>query len=48
MRYDDSRFQLDKTFCFYANDFCQRRRANSNKGFLYVAYADNSHHHWMI
>ena len=34
MRYHDNRFQLDKTFCFYANDFCQRRRANSNGHFF--------------
>lgn len=34
MRYKDGRFQNDKTFAFYANDFVQRKLANSNGGFF--------------
>ena len=34
MRYKDCRFERDKMFCFYANDFCQRKLANSNAGFF--------------
>ena len=32
MRYPDNRFQNDKIFGFYANDYCQRKMANSNGG----------------
>ena len=34
IRYKDYRFQNDKMFCFYANDYCQRRLSNSNAGFF--------------
>lgn len=34
MRYKDGRFQNDRIFSFYANDFCQRKLANSNGGFF--------------
>ena len=34
MRYKDYRFERDKMFAFYANDYCQRKMANSNAGFF--------------
>ena len=34
IRYKDSRFERDKMFSFYANDYCQRKLANSNAGFF--------------
>ena len=34
MRHKDGRFQHDSTFYFYANDYCQRKLANSNGGFF--------------
>ena len=34
MRYHDFRFQNDKLFCFYKNDFCRRKLANSNCSFF--------------
>ena len=35
MRFRDHRFEQDRTFCFYANDFCRRRLANE-KGGIFV------------
>ena len=34
IRYQDSRFEIDKMFSFYANDYCQRKLANNNAGFF--------------
>ena len=34
MRYKDCRFQNDKFFCFYANDYCQRKITNSTTGWF--------------
>ena len=34
IRYYDCRFQNDKMFCFYANDYCQRKLTNSNAGWF--------------
>ena len=34
IRYEDGRFERDRMFPFYANDFIQRKLSNNNAAFL--------------